>query len=411
MTASTSLFRKEVLEHRVSRLHGDISVAVPMSWQVIGYLLLASLIIAIIFLVTASYARVETVSGAITLDKGVAQIVPSRPGIITAIETSEGAPVRAGDPLIKIRSGEYVGEETAPERMKQALALQDSRLAKQSDSLLEASSAERSGLIAQIAGMKNEIASLDAQIQEQQRLVDIASGDYRNGQALAAKGYMSARDLETRETTLVSRRQQLAQLQQSRSEKVSSLTSAQRSIAQSSAAAAAQIASTNSGRAQLAQQLAQIESQQGYTLISPVDGVATALTARIGQSAGDQPLMMVVPEHAVTEAQLYVPSVAAGFLKAGQPVRLAIDAFPYESFGTVEAQIRSISSAAVPQAGANGVTMRVYLVTARISHPWMMAFGKKQPLLPGMTLSARIITQKQTIFEWLFEPLFAIRNR
>jgi len=406
------LFRKEVLERRVNHLHGDINVAVPISWQIIGYLLLGALAVTIIFLASANYARVEAVGGAVTLDTGVAQIIPSRPGTITAIATTEGARVRAGQPLVHIRSGEYVGGgETAPERMKQALARQDARLAKQSASLLDASEAEQAGLAAQIAGLRSGIVSLETQIEEQQRLVDVAEDDYQRAQSLAAKGYMSKRDLATRETELVSRRQQLAQLGQARSQKLSDLAAAQRAIAQSSANAAAQIASTGSNRAQLAQQLAEIESAQGYTLVSPVDGIATGITARIGQAAGQQPLMMVVPANAETRAELYVPSAAAGFLKVGQPVHLAVDAFPYQSFGTVDAQIKAISSAAIAKATDSGATVPVYLVTASIPHPWVMAFGKRQPLLPGMSLTARIVTRKQSLLEWLFEPLFAVRER
>src|SRR5687767_11355358 len=32
-----TLFRQEVLEQRADRLHGDVSIAVPISWQIIGY--------------------------------------------------------------------------------------------------------------------------------------------------------------------------------------------------------------------------------------------------------------------------------------------------------------------------------------------------------------------------------------
>ncbi len=34
------LFRAEIVQKRVDRLHGSISLATPMAWQVIGFLLL-----------------------------------------------------------------------------------------------------------------------------------------------------------------------------------------------------------------------------------------------------------------------------------------------------------------------------------------------------------------------------------
>ena len=108
--------------------------------------------------------------------------------------------------------------------------------------------------------------------------------------------------------------------------------------------------------------------------------------------------------------QLSVPTSAAGFLKKGQDVRLAIDAFPYQQFGTVAARITDISNAAVAQQSAAGA-VPVYFVTAELPHAFVRAFGREQPLMPGMTLTARIITRKQTLLEWLFEPLFAVSRR
>lgn len=407
------LFRKEVLEHRADRLHGDVSLAVPMSWQLIGYLLLAALTIALIFLATASYARVETVTGAVVLDKGVAPIVPSRPGVVIHLPVHDGEQVEAGEPLVRIRSEEDLAKGgTAPQRVMEALREQDRRLATQTDLVMSAAAAEQSRLAAQINGLNQEIASLDTQIADQQRLVAVAENEYRDVQGVAKKGFISQRDLEARESALLARRQQLAQLEQARSSKSADLAEARRSIAQVGASAQAQAAGVQSGRAALAQQMAQAQAARGYTLTSPVDGTVTAITARLGQPAAQgQPLMIVMPAGGRPRVELYVPTSAAGFLAPGQEVRLAVDAFPYQRFGTVPARITDISSAAIPKAAADGGIVPVYLVRAELARPWVMAFGRKQPLLPGMTLSARIITEKQSLFEWLFEPLFAVGRR
>ena len=121
--------------------------------------------------------------------------------------------------------------------------------------------------------------------------------------------------------------------------------------------------------------------------------------------------MIVVPNDATPRAELYVPTNAAGFLAIGQEVRLAVDAFPYQRYGTVSAKISEISSVAIPRRGADGAAVPVYLVTAELTQPWVVAFGRKQPLLPGMALTARIVTEKQSLFRWLFEPLFAVGAR
>lgn len=86
----SSLFRHEVLRSRGDRLHGNVSLATPPAWQAIGFLLLLALVVVVGFLATATYARVETVTGSVTLDKGVATVMPSRAGVVAALHVREG---------------------------------------------------------------------------------------------------------------------------------------------------------------------------------------------------------------------------------------------------------------------------------------------------------------------------------
>jgi len=411
-TASSPLFRREALHHRADRLHGNVTIATPVAWQIIGFLLLAALIATVTFLSLASYARIQTVSGSIALDKGVATIMPSRAGIIDGIAVSEGERVRAGQKLAVVRAEEsMIAGATAPDRIGDALRREDAQLAEQRRLLLGAADADQKRLKAQIDGDLAAIAPLDAQIADQKELIATAESSYREAQAVAKRGYISKRDMDDRQATILTRRQQLAQLEQSLSAKRSEIAQAQRAMTQAVMSAQAQMANTQSSRESLSQQQAQADLARGYVLTSPVDGVVTALVARLGQPAAtDQQLMVIVPARAKLRVELSVPTAAAAFLKPGQEVRLSIDAFPYQTYGTVVAQIATISQAAITRQGPNG-PMPVYLVSATLPEPWVMAFGQRQPLLPGMTLSARIITQKRSLIEWLFEPLFAVRNR
>lgn len=409
---SLPLFRTDVLRARADRLHGSVNIATPISWQIIGILLFAALIATIVFLSMASYARVETVPGDVSLDKGVAMIVPTRTGLIEYVSVSEGEHVRAGQKLAIVRAEEsLISGATAPDRIHDALNRADNEFADQSRLLLQASMADQQRLKAQINGDLVAIPSLISQIADQQQLIATAERDYNGARDVAARGYISRHDMDQREATILTRRQQLAQLQQTLSDKQASVAQARRAIIQSAIAARAQAANAQSNRASISQQQAQTDLARGYALTAPVDGIVTAVTARPGQPVTPgQQLMLVVPAHAQLRVELYVPTTAAGFLAPGQDVRLSIDAFPYQTFGTVKARVASVSGAAIMRQGTNGIAP-VYLVVASTSEPWVMAFGRKQALLPGMTLSARIITEKRSLIEWLFEPLFAVRKR
>ena len=369
--------------------------------------------VALAFLFTASYARVETVVGAIVLDKGVATIVPSRPGVVADLPAREGQRVQARALLARIRSEEDMAAGgTGPRRVMEALQEQDRRLANQTSLMMNAAGAEQSRLAADIVGIGRELTSLEQQIAAQRRLVEVAGNEFREVQGIARSGFISRRDLEIRESALLARRQQLAQLEQARSAKAADLAEARLAVGQTGSAAQAQAAGVQSSRAALAQQVAQADVARGYAITSPIHGTVTAVTARVGHPAAQgQPLMVIMPAGATPRAELYVPTSAAGFLAVGQEVRLAVDAFPYQRFGTVRGRIVEISTVAIPRATAEGGAVPIYLVTAELAEASVTAFGRKQPLLPGMTLSARIIAEKQSLFEWLFEPFFAVRSR
>lgn len=394
------------------RLQGNVSIANPVAWQVITGVLLAGLIAALLFLGMASYSRIEIVPGQIALDRGVASILPSRAGIVTEVPVEDGEVVKTGQPLAFIRSEEsMIGEPTVPDQIEDALKRQDARLADQARLLMQSAQADQQRLKAQLDGARTAIPSLVSQLNDQKQLIATAESDYRSAAELGKNGFISKRDLEERRATVLSRRQQLSQFEQLLAAKESEVKQARRSMAQSAMTARAQVANTESDRAALSQQRAQAASAKGYVITSSIDGIVTALTVRKGQPASvDQQLMLLVPLHSEPRAELYVPSTAAGFLRKGEEVRLSIDAFPYQTFGTVLARVASVSKAAVTHQAANG-PVPVYLVTATIREPWVMAFGRKQPLLSGMNLSARIVTQKRSLLEWLFEPLFAVRER
>lgn len=402
-----------MLSRRGERLHGEVSLAVPVSWQVFGGFLLLSLLVSLFFVATAHYARSEFVNGSVVLDSGVAGIVPSRTGVVTEVSVREGQQVEIGARLVSVKSEEDLAEgRAASDQLLVALTEQDGRLAQQATLVLEGARADRQRQQARIDGASQEIVNLGRQIDAQERLIELAESEYEKARAVAQRGFISLRDLQVREATLLARRQELAQLQQLRSAKHTDISDTQRSIAQSRANAEAQVAGVHSSRAQLAQRLAEVEATKGYTIVAPVAGRATAVTARVGQAVSpDDPLMMIIPDGAQIQAELYVPSQAAGFLAVGQDVRLAIDAFPFERFGTVAGEIAEISSVAMSRSSSDGGSKSVYLVTVNLRRSSIEAFGTRQPLLPGMTLSARIITERQTLLEYLFEPLYSVAQR
>jgi membrane fusion protein len=399
---SSVLFRREVADFRRDRLHGAVNLTLPLTWQLIGFVFLAALIGAGAFLYFGSYTRVQVVRGTITLDAGIATIVPTREGVVERLLVHEGQVVRRGEPLIVVRSEEdMVAGGTVPARIHLSLAEQDAGLVRQARSTQAAANESVARLNATISGAIAELTSLSVQRGQQKRLVEVAQADFENAKRIAVDGFVSRRDLDRREATVLERQQQLAQFEQLEAAKRAQLAEARRALGEARSNAQAQVAAIGTARAALDQQVAEADRTRGYALNAPVDGVVTALTTQAGQAArSGQILLQIIPAKAVAKAELYVPTSAAGFVAPGQTVRLAIDAYPYQSFGTVTGRIRDMSGAAVNRDGANGPAP-VYLVNVDLMPRAERSLDPRRSLLPGMTLTARILTERRTFLQWL----------
>ena len=111
-------------------------------------------------------------------------------------------------------------------------------------------------------------------------------------------------------------------------------------------------------------------------------------------------------------AELMVPSSSIGFVERGQEVELAVDAFPYQQFGTVRGRILEIGQVSTSPGTSSGkMVMSDFPVTVEIGRNEIMAFGRARPLRSGMGLTAHIVTARQTLWQWLFEPLLAPAGR
>ena len=407
------MFRPEALMTHKDRLSGEVAIAVPVPWQSVGYLIFGGVALGLLFLSLASYSRVETVTGMITPNTGVANIVPTRAGMIASLAVRDGQNVFAGAVLATIRAEEDGAAVQTPAALVQsAIDRQDASLVAQSDATLAAAHAQGAQLAAQRSGLVAEIVQLQSQITTQIALIASAQKDLDRARSIADRGFISGRDLQVREETLLARQQGLSQIEQALAAKRAALAENERSKGQILAQARAQTASLSATRAQVAQQAASATGARFYVLRAPVAGRVTALTARVGQPASPQgQLMAIVPAGAKLHAELAVPSAAIGFVKPGQQVRLAIDAFPYQRFGTVTGKVQTVSASAVNAQGPNGATIAVYPVTVAIDKTSVSAYGRNEALVSGMTLNARIVTDKQSLLEYLFEPLFAVRQR
>jgi membrane fusion protein len=153
-------------------------------------------------------------------------------------------------------------------------------------------------------------------------------------------------------------------------------------------------AQVQAGRAQLERAIAAVEQEQRenearrrIVLAAPREGTIGALNVHAGQWAlPGQTLATLLPHDggrsSPLQAHLYAASRTAGFMKAGQRVRLRFDAYPYQRFGMGEGLIVSLShTPTAPQElppGIPGSAESLYRITVQLSRQSIEAYGDRQ---------------------------------
>ncbi|MEG8049380.1 HlyD family efflux transporter periplasmic adaptor subunit [Sphingomonas aurantiaca] len=398
---------------RFEHLAGHVGVLIPLSWRIINYGLLSITLAVFTFLFLANYSRVVTVDGIIVPDKGVAAIVPYQAGVLSELHVRDGDFVRKGAGIAQIRVERDLDEQTSTSSLTaSAIERQDQNLSSQIAESEDASKAEISEIRTRRAGVTDVLVKLRSQMSLQEELIATAKQDLANATEIAKRGFVSKQDIQNRQERLLSRQQQLFQLEQSVATQESALEEANRSMSQVASRTRSQSAGINASRAQLAQQAAVARGDSSYVIRAPLSGVISAVTVRLGQVVTPQaPMMSIIPAGSRLRAELAIPPRAIGFVKPGQEVHLALDSFPYQQFGSIKGVVRTVARSAVTQQSATGQTSTVFPVTVDITTDHILAYGQKQRLLSGMTLTARVKVETQSLLQWLFDPILSLNKR
>jgi membrane fusion protein len=126
--------------------------------------------------------------------------------------------------------------------------------------------------------------------------------------------------------------------------------------------------------------------------------------------------LSILPQGSKLEAQLLVPSRAIGFIGAGNRVVLRYQAYPYQKFGQQYGRVVQVSRSALSHAEAaslvgQNVAAPLYRVLVRLDRQSIDAYGKAEALKPGMALDADILLDRRSLWQWVFEPLYGLRQQ
>ena len=417
MTLPRSLFRREVIEfQRDHRQWGEVALLQPLSTKVAVWFVAASVVLVAVFLFLAPYARKETVSGYLTPTAGTARIYAPQHGIVSGVHIDEGQEVREGHSLLSVTTAQVAADgQDVNVTMLDALARQSELLSRLIAAEEARTRSERERLAALIQGLENEVSHLGAQMATQRERIQLMEGLVTSAARLNPRGYVSDLEYRRREEALLEQRQNLDALGQQFAARRNHLTEQRFALEQLPVVAADRMRILQGELSAAELRIAEINGRRAYVIRAPIAGRVSSLQATVGKPADPRQLQLsIVPDGSVLQAELFVPTRAAGFVRHGQRVRILYEAFPYQNFGTYGGRIVKVSHTVLTASDTSApVELKepAYRVTAALDRPDVDAYGDRIPLQPDMLLRADIILDSRTLMSWLLNPLLGAGMR
>jgi hemolysin D len=156
-------------------------------------------------------------------------------------------------------------------------------------------------------------------------------------------------------------------------------------------------------------------------LYAPVSGQVQGLAINTvgGVVTEAQQLMMIVPEGENFEVEVYLQNRDIGFVHKGDSAEIKVHTFPFTTYGVINAKVTRISDDAFSigretleqnkrDPGQNEAL--VYTMGLQMERDTIRVNGKDVRLMPGMAVTAEVLTGERRMIEFFLAPLLKARQ-
>jgi membrane fusion protein len=325
---------------------------------------------------------------------------------VSAILANDGDMVREGQVIARLALPQSADGRSLTQQRRQALSQQQDALIAQRRSASDAVAETGRKLDERIRAEQRQIEAIDAQIAAQQALITSSQQELARIEGVAERGFISGRDLQQRRELLITRRQDLAALEQTRSLHANSLVAARIELSEIPSQLRGGQGSYDAQLAQLRREGATLGNAGFLDLVASRSGILTALRYREGESVARGAIYgRIVPRAAGWQVELKIPTSTIAQIAPGQEVRVILPAYPVQDYGVLRGVVEQVSAAPVEDA------QPYFLVTARLAPLTARQRERGVVLRSDLALNARIVLARRSFLQWLVDPLAAVARR
>jgi hemolysin D len=147
-------------------------------------------------------------------------------------------------------------------------------------------------------------------------------------------------------------------------------------------------------------------------MTAPVDGVVQQVADRtMGSVVREaETLVTIVPDNADLYVEANVPSRDISYLKVGDMVRVKLESYPFQRFGTITGRLAVISPDSMSLDENDAKSPMVYRVQVDLNDDAARLLARNIRLKPGLVASAEIKTGTRTIASYILNPVLRITD-
>lgn len=146
-----------------------------------------------------------------------------------------------------------------------------------------------------------------------------------------------------------------------------------------------------------------IDEDNFLRIRAPVDGTVTSVTfTDVGAQVDEKtPVALIAPKGARKVLEIEINERDRAFLKPGMPVRIKVNAFPYQRYGVLTGELEHISPSSSPNQSTKQI---VYKARVGLERDHFMVNKVATPIRYGMAAKVEIVVDSRRLIDLAIDP-------